>query len=473
MNSTPKNQDRTKIPLKRVIGLPTAILLVSGIMIGSGVFKKIAPMSRSLMSEHYILMVWIAAGVISIFGAFMYSGLASLTTETGGTYEYLRLMYGDFIAFLLGWTMFTIIGSGSIAALAYVFSQSVDSLFHFRDTLTSLNDFSIANFIYPFRGFSIKILALVMIVLLTLYNISGIKNSGKLSNVVTAAKILGILLLIVAGFLYAGEPVGAMQDGTISHPITGAALYSGFFGALLSALWAFDGWTIISFVTGEMKNPERNLPYAIIGGVGLVTVLYFLLNYTYMRVFTVEQLATIPDNKISAAVVSETLFGIAGSTLIKTLIAISTFGALNGCIITYPRISFRMAQEKVFFRKAAFVHPVFKTPYVALIYSCVWSSVLVLSGTFDQLTDLVVVSGYMFATLTGAGLIKMKMEKKITKKVIGYPVIPLIVILFSLILVITTFIVNTRASLVGLLLTLSGVPFYFWFKKAQRITHNA
>jgi APA family basic amino acid/polyamine antiporter len=245
-------------------------------------------------------------------------------------------------------------------------------------------------------------------------------------------------------------------------------LYSGFFGALLSALWAFDGWTIISYVTGEMKNPERNLPYAIIGGVSLVTILYLLLNYTYMRVFTVEQLAAIPDQKIAAAVVSETLFGRAGSTLIKTLIVISTFGALNGCIITYPRISFRMAQENVFFRKAAFVHPVFKTPYMALAYSGVWSSVLVLSGTFDQLTDQVVVSGYMFVILTGAGLIWMKMRKKITKKVIGYPVIPVIVILFSLTLVTTTFIVNTRASLVGLLLTLSGVPFYFWFKNTGR-----
>src|SRR5450432_942620 len=208
--NTRKNQDRTKIPLTRVIGLPTAILLVAGIMIGSGVFKKIAPMSRSLMSEHYILMVWIVAGVISIFGAFLYSGLASMTTETGGTYEYLRLMYGDFVAFLLGWTIFTIIGSGSVAALAFVFSQSVDSLFHFKDILPSLSDVSVGNFIYPFRGFSVKILAVVMIILLTLYNISGIKNSGKLSNIVTTAKIVGMLLLIIAGFLYAGEPVGAM-----------------------------------------------------------------------------------------------------------------------------------------------------------------------------------------------------------------------------------------------------------------------
>jgi APA family basic amino acid/polyamine antiporter len=464
----PENQDRTKIPLKRVIGLPTSILLVAGIMIGSGVFKKIAPMSRSLMSEHYILWVWVVAGMITMVSAFTYSGFASLTDKTGGFYEYLRLIYGDFVAFLYGWSVFTIIGSGSIAALAFVFSQSAEAIFHFRTLLPSLSGFSIAHFIYPFQSLSIKILAISMIILLTWYNITGIKNSGLLNNMVTAAKILGILLLIIAGLLYAGEPVKILQDGRSYHPITGAALYSGFFGALISALWAFDGWSIVSFVSGEIKNPEKNLPYAIIGGISIVTILYLLLNYVYMRVFSVELLASIPDHKIAAAVVSETLFGRVGSTLILLLIFISTFGALTGCIITYPRISFRMAQEKVFFSKAAFVHPVFKTPYVSLIYSGVWSSVLVITGTFDQLTNLIVVCGYTFAVLSAAGLIKMKMQKKITDKVIGYPFTPVIVILFSLTLVITTLIVNTRDSLIGLLLTFSGVPFYFWFKKHSK-----
>ena len=462
-----ENQDRTKIPLKRVIGLPTSILLVAGIMIGSGAFKKIAPMSQSLMSEPYILLVWIVAGIITIFGAFTYSGLASMTDQTGGIYEYLRLIYGEWVAFLLGWTYFIIVGTGSIAALAFVFSQSADALFHFPQLLPAFKDISIANFIFPFSGLSVKILAMSMIILLTWLNIRGVKNAGKLNNVVTAAKILGILLLIGAGVFYMGEPVRMLQDGTF-HPLRGAALFSGFFGALLSALWAYDGWANITFVTGEIKNPERNLPYAIIGGVGIATLLYVLLNYVYMKVLSVEQLAAIPEHKIAAAVVSETLFGRAGASLIVVLILTCTFGALNGCVISYPRISFRMAQEKVFFKKAAYVHPVFKTPYVALIYSCVWSCVLVITGTFDQITNLVVFSGYLFFGLAAAGLIKMKMQKKITKKVIGYPVIPVIIILFSLILVINTLIVNTRATLLGLLLMFSGLPFYFWFKRRSK-----
>ena len=201
-----ENQEPTNIPLKRVIGLPTAILLVAGLMIGSGAFKKIAPMAQSLMSEPYILLAWIVAGIITIFGAFTYSGLSTMTNETGGIYEYLRLIYGDFIAYLLGWTYFIIVGTGAIAALAFIFSQSADALFHFPVLLPALKDISFADFIYPFKGFSIKLFAMSMIILLTWLNIRGIKYAGKLNNVVTGAKILGILLLITAGVFYAGEP---------------------------------------------------------------------------------------------------------------------------------------------------------------------------------------------------------------------------------------------------------------------------
>jgi basic amino acid/polyamine antiporter, APA family len=463
-----ENQDLTRIPLKREIGLSTGILLVTGIMIGSGAFKKIAPMSRSLMSEPYILWAWIVAGIITIFGAFTYAGLSSMTDKSGGLYEYLRLIYGEFMSFLLGWNFFAIAGSGSIAALAFVFSESADALFHFPVLAPALQNISIANFIFPFRGLSVKILAISTIILLTWFNIRGIKNAGILNNAVTGAKILGILLLIAAGIFYAGDPTRMLNEGSSFHPLSGTALFSGFFGAILSAAWAYDGWANITFVTGEIKNPERNLPFAIIGGVGIAMILYVLLNFIYMKVLPLEQLAAIPDHKIAAAVVSETLFGRAGSTLIVVLILTCTFGALHGCVVSYPRISFRMAQEKVFFRKAAYVHPVFKTPYIAIIYSCIWSCILVMTGTFDMLTNLVVFSGYFFFGLAAAGLIRMKMKKKITKKVIGYPVIPVIIIIFSIVLVTNTLITQTRASLLGLLLMFSGLPLYFGFKRNKR-----
>jgi APA family basic amino acid/polyamine antiporter len=452
--------------LKQVLGLPTGILLVAGIMIGSGVFKKIVPMSQTLHSEPYILMAWIIAGIITMFGAFTYAGLATMTTQTGGVYEYLRLIYGNFMAFLFGWTIFTIVGSGAIAALSFVFAQSVNTLIPLPDPLYAFKDISIGHAIFPFADSGIKILAVLTIILLTWVNYRGVKKAGILNNIVTSAKILGILLLIISGFLYTGHPV--IEDTVVKTPVShpeGAALFSGLFGAMLSALWAYDGWANITFVTGEIKNPKRNIPLAIIGGVGIAMTLYVLLNYAYMKVLPVSQLALLGTNKIAAAEVAGILMGKTGSVIIAILIMVCTFGALNGCIISYPRVYFRMAQENVFFKKAANIHPAFSTPHIALLYSAIWSAILVCSGTFDQLTNLVIFASYAFFALATCGLVRMKMKKVITSKVIGYPVIPFIIICFCIVLVINTIITETEASIIGLLLILSGIPLYLYFKK--------
>ena len=451
--------------LKQVLSLPTGILLVAGIMIGSGVFKKIVPMSQALHNESYILLAWIIGGIITMFGAFTYAGLATMTTQTGGVYEYLRLIYGDFIAYLFGWTIFTIVGSGAIAALSFVFAQSVNTLIPLPDPLYAFKDISIGHAVFPFADSGIKILAVLTIILLTWVNYRGVKKAGVLNNIVTSAKILGILLLIIAGLLYTGHPaITAIIKSPESAP-EGAALFSGLFGAMLSALWAYDGWANITFVTGEIKNPKRNIPLAIIGGVGIAMTLYVLLNYTYMKVLPVSELALLGSNKIAAAEVAGILMGKTGSVIIAVLIMTCTFGALNGCIISYPRVYFRMAQENVFFKKAARIHPAFSTPHISLFYSAIWSIVLVCSGTFDQLTNLVIFASYAFFALATWGLVQMKMKGRIQSKVIGYPVIPFIIILFCIALVINTIITQTEASIIGLLLILSGIPLYLYFKK--------
>ena len=457
--------DKTKIPLKRVLGLPTGILLVAGIMIGSGVFKKIAPMSAALMSEPYILAAWIIAGIITMFGAFTLAGLATTTTESGGIYEYLRLTVGNFFSFLYGFTVFTIIGSGSVAALAFVFSQSLHTLVTIPDPLQHLKDISIGNFIFPFASSGVKMVAVLSIIILTWVNIRGTKNGGILNNIVTAAKILGILIMIVAGLFYSNSSTATTTEINTSIQFSSTGLFSALFGAMLSAFWAYDGWAIISSVTGEMKNPKRNVPLAIIAGVGVAMLLYVLLNYTFMQVLPVSTLAAIGENDIAAAVVAGTVMGKTGTVLIAVLIMICTFGALNACIIVYPRIYYRMAQENFFFKKAANVHPIFRTPYTSLIISMVWSCILVVSGTFDLLTNLVVFAGFFFYGLLAWALIRMKRNGQIQTKVPGYPVVPVIVILFSLALIVNTVIVQPQQSLTGLLLVLSGVPFYYYFKK--------
>jgi APA family basic amino acid/polyamine antiporter len=432
---------------QRVLGLPTGILLVAGIMIGSGVFKKIVPMAQALPTPTYILAAWIVAGIITMFGAFTYAGLARMTTETGGVYEYLRLIYGDFISFLFGWSVFTIVGSGAVAALAFVFAQSVNTLIPL-----------------PLGGWGIKILAVLTIAFLTWFNCRGIKKGSILNNIVTSAKVLGILLLIVAALLYTGHS----QQVAVVHPpmhLDNTALLSGFFGAMLSALWAYDGWANITFVTGEIKNPQLNVPYAIIGGVGIAMILYVLLNYGYMHVLPPDRLAQLDTDKIAAAEVAGVLMGRAGVVTIAVLIMTCTFSALNGTIISYPRVYFRMARENVFFKNAGKIHPTSLAPHIALIYSAIWSAVLVCSGTFDQITDLIILASYAFFGLAAFGLVRMKVKRRITSKVIGYPVIPWIIILFCAALVINTFITQPRASLRGLLLILSGVPFYLFFKR--------
>jgi APA family basic amino acid/polyamine antiporter len=434
----------------RVLGLTTAVMLVAGIMIGSGVFKKIVPMAQTLPHEGYILLAWVIAGVVSLFGAFTYAGLAGMTTETGGVYEYLRLIFGEFIAFLFGWSLFTIVGTGAIAALAFVFAQSVNELYPL-----------------PFGGWGIKLLAVVALSGLTWLNCLGIRKGGILSNIVTTAKIGGMLALIVAGLCYRGggaQGHAAAGAGAGVEQPHGAVLFSGLLGAMLSALWAYDGWANITFVTGEIRNPRRNIPYAIIGGVGIAMTLYVLLNYSYMRVLPLPALSQLGANRIAAAEVARVLMGKPGAVVISVLIMTCTFGALNGCILSYPRVYFRMAQERVFFQNAGRVHPIFRTPYVALIYSAAWSVILVCSGTFDQITDLVVFASYAFFGLAAWGLLRMKRKGVVQTKVIGYPLIPVIIILFCLALVINTIVIQTRASLLGLLLIGSGIPFYLYFR---------
>jgi APA family basic amino acid/polyamine antiporter len=455
-----------KPTLLRALGIFSATLLVVGIMIGSGVFKKIIPMAQTGLTESWILIAWALAGIITMLGAINIVGLASLTEESGGVYEYLRLAFGNFFSFLFGWTDFTIIGTASIAALAFIFSHTVNMLIPLPNPLQQWEHISVANFIYPFADSGIKILAILIIMILTWINYRGVRESGTLNNFFTSAKILGILLIIFLGLFYS-SPVQPQQQEIIASsvpPLHGTAFFSAFFVAMLSVLWAYDGWVNVSFITGEVKNPKKNVPLAIIIGVTIATVLYVMVNYVYMKVLSLDELAAVNKNEIGAAVVANTLLGKIGKTLIIILIMLSVFGSLNAIILSHSRIYFRMAQEKFFFKKVAQVHIRNKTPHIALLYTMVWSCVLVISGTFDILTDMVIFAGFLFYGLLAIAFIKMKRKGMISSKVFGYPIIQVIIILFSLTLIINTIATHPLQSLIGLGLMFTGVPFYYYFK---------
>lgn len=464
--------DRSKIPLTRSLGLTTGILLVATIIIGSGVFKKIAPMSAVLMNKEYILLVWGLAGIISILGAFTVAGFATITTDSGGVYEYLRLSIGNLFAFLYGWASFMVINSGGIAALAFIFSQSVHSIVPFPDVFQRWQNVSIGANIYPFESSGVKLVACGTIIILTMINILGTRKGGNLNNIVTVAKIAGIIILVIMGLSYTTHS-SAENIVHVSSNAEHTNLFSAVFVALLSAFWAYDGWYMLGFITGEIKNPKRNVPVSIITGIGISMILYLLVNYAYMHVLPLSALATIGENDIAGVTVARVISGNIGATFVALLIIISTFGALNGCIITCPRLYYRMAQEKFFPKKVTHVHPHYRTPYVALIYSMVWCCVLVVSGTFDILTNIVVIVEFLFYIFLGWGLIKMKREGKITSNLILYPVAPVILILFAGGLVINSVIVAPRQSFAGLALALTGIPFYYYYKRKNKIEKNS
>jgi basic amino acid/polyamine antiporter, APA family len=462
-----KDPDENK--LIRSLGLFTATLLVSSTLIGSGVFKKIIPLSQTGLSESWILIAWAFAGFITMLGAFNLSGLASMTEETGGVYEYLRLSFGNFFSFMFGWADFTIIGSASIAAIAFIFAQTLNTLIPLPNPFSAWSDISIGHLIYPFADSGIKILALATIIVLSWVNYRGAKESGRLNNIFTLAKITGIIILIVGGLFYATPPyisqANAMHE--IHAGLQGGSHISAFFIAMLAVLWAYDGWMDISFLTGEVKNPKRNVPLAIIIGVSLAMILYVLINHAYMNVLSLDQLASVGQNEIGAAAVAKTLIGRTGVTMIIFLIMISVFGTLNAIILSHTRIYFRMAEEKFFFPEVAKVHPKYKTPYISLFYTMIWSCILVVSGTFDILSDMVIFANFLFYGLLAVALIKMKKAGKIKIKVIGYPVIQIILILFSLSLILNTIVNQPKQTLAGIGLILIGVPFYYYFRKKQ------
>lgn len=402
-----------------------------------------------------------------MFGAFNIVGLASLTEESGGVYEYLRIAFGNFFSFLFGWTDFTIIGTASVAALAFIFSHTVNTLIPLPNPLHQWEHISIANFIYPFADSGIKILAILIILILTWINYKGVRESGTLNNIFTSAKIIGILLIIFLGLFYASPVHPQQQEISPSSvpPLHGSVFFSAFFVTMLSVLWAYDGWVNVSFVSGEVKNPKKNVPRAIIIGVTIATVLYVLVNFVYMKVLSLNELATVSKNEIGATVVANALLGNIGKTLIIILIMVSVFGSLNAIILSHSRIYFRMAQEGFFFRKVAQVHVRNKTPHIALLYTMLWSCVLVVSGTFDILTDMVIFAGFIFYGLLAIAFIKMKKKGRISNKVFGYPFIQGIIILFSVTLIINTIVSQPVQSLLGLGLMFTGVPFYYYFKK--------
>jgi len=460
------------------LGLFTAVMIVISSMIGSGVFKKIAPMSIELGAPGLILLCWLIPGIITMIGAATNAEIAGLIAEPGGQYVYFKKMYGDAFAFLYGWSCFSVIQSASIASIAYVFAESVNAVIPLPTLSAGMEQVNIFGIFFPFQGFGVKGLTILTIIFLTTANYLGVVIGGAITNVFTGLKILGIILIIILGLTLSN---GTVQNLTpfLNKPDfqygSGLGLFGAMFAAMLAAFWAYDGWNNIGYLGGEIKNPKKNIPISLFGGVALVIVIYLAINTVFLYVMPVDEIINISNSEhsIIAIEVMRKFLGYGGALFISVLIMVSTFGTTNGTILASSRIYFAMAKDKLFFQSAGSHHSKFKTPHISLLIQGLWASLLVLSGTFDQLTDMLIFASFIFYGAGAFGVFILRKKMKDTPrvyKVPGYPVLPFIFVLFCVTLVVVTIIQNPRDAGIGLSLVLIGIPFYlFWNRKIKRL----
>jgi basic amino acid/polyamine antiporter, APA family len=469
------------------LGLFTTITMVVGGVIGSGIFRKPGIMAGEVGSPSLLLAVWVLAGVITLFGALTNAETASMIPETGGQYIYFERMYGPFVAFLYGWAVFAVIQTGSIAAVAYVFAEYATQfiplpelagpLAHWSFHLPCIGD------VAPFQELGTKGLAAALIVLLTAVNFIGVKLGGLVQNIFTIAKVAAMLLLVLGAFVLpaGGSLHNLTAASAVIHP-HGLALLAALAAALQGAFWAYDGWNKLSYIAGEIKDPQRSLPRGLFFGMLIVTAVYILMNLAYAYVLPVDAMA---KSKLVAADVAERCFA-GGGRWIAAAVMISTFGTANSIILATARVYFSMARRNVCPRFLGEAHPRFHTPAASLVVQAGWSVLLLFSGTFDTLTDTLIFVSWIFYAASAYGVFVLRRKEPNAPrpyKVPGYPVVPWVFILFALLYLVLTFgndIAAYRAAVAagkpalmdsafGLALVLAGAPIYLFYRRRAKL----
>lgn len=453
--------------LVRSLGLGYVIILVVANIIGSGVFKKIAPMADELHSSSWILIAWLVGGIITLLGALSYAEVGGLLADTGGDFVYLKKIYNRFISFIYGWSLFTVIGSATLSSLAYVFAQSFNSIIPVPDVLKSYQDFTIGGVFYPFQDFGIKLTAILLILALTYLNIKGVKGGARVSRALLFTVCAGLFVIIIFGFGSKGSEPVRLYD--LNKLAPGTVTISSFYTAMLATFWAYQGWASVGFIGGEVKNPTINIPRGIVIGVFITIIIYLLANATYLSLMSIPQLVDVQNagNQIAGVEAVRIFWGTKGVLFISLLILVSTVDCANATILTGARPFYAMAQEGLFFASVGKLNRK-NVPANSLLWQGLWASVLVLSGTFDQLTDMLIFAVYIFygAVAIGVFVLRKKMPDAYRPyKVWGYPVIPAIFILFCIGLFFNTIITRPRESAIGLSLILLGIPVYYLLRR--------
>ena len=464
--------------LVRSVTLSAATILVVSSVIGSGVYKKVAPMSDGLLSPKLVLLAWVLGGIISLFGALSNAEIAGMMADSGGEYVYFKRIYNKFTAFLWGWTTFAVIKTASISSLAYVFAQSFNSLIPLPNLPPDIAKMSIFGIFYPFESFGVKAFAIMLILILTYINTRGLKGGAALSDWITKFVIAGLALIVIGGLFFGGGSFSNITTPSVNYVERGwfdPVFLSAMFTAMLAAFWGYEGWNTLGFMAGEIKEPNRNLPLALAGGMAIIIIAYLLVNFTYLYVMPIDQIIAARQansNNIAAVEVIRLFAGNGGAMLLSVLILITTFGCTNATILMPPRVYYAMARDGLFFKSAGDIDPVSNTPNNALWIQGVWACLLVLSGSFDQLTDMLIFAAFLFYGATALGVFILRSKEPNAERpyrVWGYPFVPAIFILFCIGLIVNTLISQPREAGIGLALILSGVPFYYYWKDENAV----
>lgn len=453
--------------LDRRLGLTSAMMIVIGSMIGSGIFLTPQFVADKINVPGVMILVWVFSGLLTLAGALTNAELGSEIPEAGGHYVFFRVLYGDFVAFLFGWTTFIVYQTGSLAAIAVAFAKYSGFFFdmpHLSPELEAWKFPLVGNF-YPFADMGVKLLAVGIIVVLTTVNYYGVRFGGFIQNVFTIMKIAAITAIIAVGF---GSGLGSVSHffPLWGEPSSGAFLPA-IGAAMIATLWSYDGWANLTFIGGEVRDPQRNIPRALLLGTVAVIVIYVLINLAYLYILPIGEIAS---SRLVAADAMERIYPGYGGALISIAVMLSTFGSVNSNVMTTARVFFAMAKDKLFVRQMADVHPKYRTPAKALVIQAVWACLLTLSGTFDQLFTYVMFAGWIFYALGAAGVFILRRKFPRTRRpysVPGYPWVPIVFVGVATWFVINTLVSQTADSMVGVLLLGLGVPFYLYWKRTM------
>ena len=423
--------------LTRAMRLPDATAMVVGIIIGASIFVQPSEITRLVPTPAGIALVWVLAGVLTMIGALICAELSSALPRTGGVYVFLRDIFGPPVGFLWGWAMFVSMHTGIIAAIAVVFARYVDYFLQVGAAGT-------------------RVIAVLAVLGLSAFNCLGIRQGSRLQTVVTGAKLVAILLLIVAGVTLTPP---ASQASAAAGDSAGA---SDVLLALVAGLFAFGGWHMVTYTAEETVDPERTIPRSLVLGTAIVTACYVALNAIYLRVLPIDRVTA--STRI-AADAAEALVGPIGGTLVALLVVVSTFGALNGIILAGPRVYFSMAGDGLLFRSAAALHPRFGTPARAILLQAGWASLLVLTNTYGELFRRVVYTEWIFFGLLAVGVLRLRRSAGYAPpfRMAGSPWLPLAFALSCGAIVINQVADDPVNSLIGLAAVAAGLPvYYFW-----------